>query len=139
MLVPNSVRILAEVPVPVVIIRDPAYPLLPWLIKPYSKTGLSAKTRKFSARLRRARVVVECAFVRLKGRWRSLLNRNDIKIEHMTSLVTACRILHNVCEVHQDSFDDQWLDYEVQASCSTPSVAITIISWVSCSPTKSSA
>ena len=68
---------------------------------------------------------MECAFGRLKGRWRSLLKRNDVKIEHMTTLVTACCILHNVCEVHQDSFDDQWLDDEVQASCSTPSVAIT--------------
>ena len=116
-LVPQSVQILAGVPVPVVILGDPAYPLLPWLLKPYPGTGLSTKASKFNTRLSRARVVVECAFGRLKGRWRSLLKRNDVSIDHMTTLVTACCILHNMCEVHKDSFDAQWLDDEVQASC----------------------
>lgn len=109
-------HILAGVPVPVVILGDPVYPLLPWLIKPYPGTGLSTKARNFNTRLSRAHVVVECTFGRLKGRWRSLLKRNDVRIDHMTTLVTACCILHNMCEVHKDGFDTQWLD-EVQASC----------------------
>jgi len=58
-LVPQSVQILAGVPVPVVILGDPAYPLLPWLLKPYPATGLSTKASKFNTRLSRARVVVE--------------------------------------------------------------------------------
>jgi len=110
----------------VFVLRDPAYPLLPWLMKPYPGTGLSSKEQKFNNRLSRARVVVECAFGRLKGRWRSLLKRNDIRIDHMTTLVTACCVLHNICEVHQDSFDEQWLDEEVQESCCSPSAASTI-------------
>ena len=124
-LVPNSLRILAGTPVPVVILGDPAYPLLPWLVKPYSGTGLSAKAKKFNTRLSRARVVMECAFGRLKGRWRCLLKRNDVKIDYITTLVTACCILHNICEVYNDNFDDQWLDDEVQASCSSSSTAST--------------
>ena len=65
---PQSVQILAGVPVPVVILGDPAYPLLPWLLQPYPGTGLSTKGSKFNTRLSRACVVVECAFGRLKGR-----------------------------------------------------------------------
>ena len=66
-LLPNASRFFAGLPVPIVILGDPAYPLLSWLIKPYSGVGLSAKQQKFNTRLSRARVVVECAFGRLKG------------------------------------------------------------------------
>ena len=59
--------------VPVVILGDPAYPLLTWLMKPYTGTGLSQEQRRFNYRLSRACIVVECAFGRLEGRWRSLL------------------------------------------------------------------
>ena len=52
-------------------------PRLPWL-KPYPGAGLSPKERKFNTSLSRAHVVVECAFGRLKGRWRPLLKRNDV-------------------------------------------------------------
>ena len=53
--------------VPVVILGDPAYPLLSWLMKPYTGSGLSDRQRKLNYRLSRAHVVVECAFGRLKG------------------------------------------------------------------------
>ena len=115
-LAPNSVQSIGGVPVPVVILGDPAYPLLPWLLKPYPGVGLSSKQKKFNTRLSRARVVVECAFGRLKGRWRSLLKRYDSKVKFLPAQVTACFILHNLCEVHKDSFNEQWLDDAVRQS-----------------------
>ena len=95
-------------------------------MKPIPGAGLSAKKRKFNSRISRACVVVECAFGRVKGRWRSLLKHNDMKIELMTTYFTACCIVHNVCEVHQDNFEDQWLDEEAQVSCSTLTPASNI-------------
>ena len=85
-LVPNTIRTMNGVPVPVVILGDPAYPLLPWLMKPHPGVGLSAKLRKFNTCLSRAHVVVECAFGMLKGRWRFLLKRNDVNVEFMSTL-----------------------------------------------------
>ena len=48
------------------------------------------------------------AFGWLKGRWRCLLKRNDTSQQYLVQIVAACCILHNVCEVHHDGFDDNW-------------------------------
>ena len=30
-------------------------------------------------------------------------------IDNIPNVIAACCILHNICEVHQDSFDDDWI------------------------------
>ena len=66
-LAPNSPKLISGVHVPIVILGDPAYPLLSWLMKPYIGTGLLTQVqRRFNYRLSRTRVVVECAFGQLK-------------------------------------------------------------------------
>ena len=78
-------------------------------MKPFSDTGLTPKQRKFNYQLSRSRVVVENAFGRLKGRWRTLMKRNDNDIKYVPTLVVACCILHNICEMHGDQCEDDWL------------------------------
>ena len=54
---------------PVTIIADPAYPLKPWIMKPYSGRGnLTAAQVRFNYRLSRARMTIENSFGRLKGK-----------------------------------------------------------------------
>ena len=109
-LFPQRPKKINNVMVPLVIVGDPAYPLLPWMMKPYTDTGrLSRQQSSFNYRLSRARVVTENAFGRLKGRWRCLLKRNDTNISMMPTIVAVCTILHNMCEIHGDEFDQQWL------------------------------
>ena len=45
----------------------------------------------------------------------------------MSTLVTACCVLHNICEIRQDNFDQQWIDDEVIGQAGNiPSNATTI-------------
>ena len=99
---PNWQKTISRTNVPLQILGDPAYPLKSWLMKPFSETGLSGTQRTFNYRLSRARVAVENAFGRLKGRWLSLMKRNDSDIKSIPTLVAACCVLYNLCETHGD-------------------------------------
>ena len=110
-LLPHQPCQINGVNVPLVILGDPAYPLLPWLMKPYLHHGSLSNERKvYNYRHSRARMVVENTFGRLKGRWRYLLKRNDTATEDVPLLIVACCVLHNVCEVHKEEFNSAWLE-----------------------------
>ncbi|XP_078594731.1 uncharacterized protein LOC144872428 [Branchiostoma floridae x Branchiostoma japonicum] len=97
------------VTVPAVLLGDAAYPTLPWLMKPYPDNGaLTREKFDFNYRQSRARMTVECAFGRLKGRWRCLTKRLDVLLDNVPDIVGACCVLHNICEVHKDE------DFEIQ-------------------------
>ena len=53
-------------------------------------------------------MVVENAFGRLKGQWRCMLKRMDFALENVPSVVAACVILHNFCEMYGDHFQSEW-------------------------------
>ena len=66
---PSGIRHINNVDVPVMILGGAAYPMLPWIMKRYPGTGTSSRKQcHFNYRPSRARMVVECAFGRLKGR-----------------------------------------------------------------------
>lgn len=53
-------------------------------------------------------MTVECAFGRLKGRWRILRKQCDISIKKMSYIILACCILHNICEDQKCSYVNEW-------------------------------
>ena len=132
-LVPDTKQHISGMDVSVVILGDPAYPVLPWLMKPYTATGpLIRDQRRLNYQLSRARVFVECTFGRLKGRWRSLMKRNDTDVSFMPTLISACCVLHNLCELHDDGFDDDWLcEEEATAGATIAATATTPFTSVS--------
>ena len=61
------------------LIGDAAYPFLTWLMKAFRETPqTTAEAKHFNYRLSRARMVVENAFGRLKGRFRLLRKSCDL-------------------------------------------------------------
>ena len=53
--------------------------------------------------------MVENAFGRLKARWRRLTKRNDINVINVPHIVTACCMLHSICEMINDLISESWL------------------------------
>ena len=50
------------------------------------------------------------AFGRLKEWWRRLNKKIDMHVNNVPNVVLACCILHNVCEIHGDEFNEEWLE-----------------------------
>ena len=109
-LLPNWTESLGGEEVPLVILGGPVYPLLPWVMKAFLGNGRLYSQQMFNFQLSRARVVVEHSYGHLKGRWRWLLKRLDINVSDVPKLVAACFTLHNICEIHGDTFDEEWLE-----------------------------
>uniref|UniRef100_A0A671LBA6 DDE Tnp4 domain-containing protein n=1 Tax=Sinocyclocheilus anshuiensis TaxID=1608454 RepID=A0A671LBA6_9TELE len=86
-------------------VGGPAYPLQSWLMKGYQETGnLTEDQHCFNKKLSGARMTVECAIGRLKGRWRCLSKRLDMDISLVPTIISACCTLHNMCEKHNEAY-----------------------------------
>lgn len=112
-LFPNTNVLMNDTEVPIFLLGDPAYPLLPWLMKPFPRGNGNADRERYNNCLSTARMTVENVFGRLKGRWRCLLKRNDSEMENLIMIICACATLHNICEKHREEVPREWLD-EVQ-------------------------
>ncbi|CAM5127329.1 unnamed protein product [Natator depressus] len=94
---PDQKITFGDVEMPIVLLGDSTYPLMPWLVKPDTGSLVSSQ-ELFNYRLSKCRMVVECAFGRLKVRWRNLLTRLDLSETNIPIVITACCALRNICE-----------------------------------------
>jgi hypothetical protein len=120
-LFPDTTKKLHGIDVPLVILGDPAYPALPWLMKPFPENEHTTREQKiYNYRQSRARMVVENAFGRLKGRWRCLLKRIDCDLSNVSDIVASCIILHNICETYGDNCLEEWTHHDDSSSSAPP-------------------
>nr|XP_048709085.1 uncharacterized protein LOC125637998 isoform X1 [Caretta caretta] len=109
---PDQKITIGDVEMPIVILGDPAYPLFPQFMKP--NTGsLDSSKEELNYRLSKCRMVVECAFGRLKAHWHCLLTRLDLSTTNIPIVIAACCVLHNICESKGEMFMVGW---EVEAN-----------------------
>ena len=89
------------------LVGDSAYPLSPWLMKPYPEGTRDRAEIKFNKELSSARVKVECAFGLIKSRWRILQKRFDSTIDFAVKNAIACAVLHNLCIRLGDNWEEE--------------------------------
>ncbi|KAM6472263.1 uncharacterized protein PHA67_004530 [Liasis olivaceus] len=94
----NPTLSLGGVEIPPLILTTGADPLRKWLLKPY-EGHLDRRKRAYNKTFRCCHGVVEQAFGRLKARWQCLTGRLPVAEENVVAVVTACVVLHNICEM----------------------------------------
>jgi len=77
------------------LIGDEAYPLKNYLMRPYPRRKLNAKTEKYNERLSIARKCIECAFGILTKKWRILQKDIETKPSTAIHIIKCASILHN--------------------------------------------
>ena len=101
-------------PMPFVFVGDEAFPLKPYLMRPWPGRMLTDETRKiYNYRLSRARRVIENTFGILSARWRLLHTKMIADNEKAVSLVRAMCVLHNFLRTTVD------LSYAPPGYCDT--------------------
>lgn len=101
-----------SVHLPPMVLADSAFGLDTWQMTPYKgDTGTgTGPERTFNWTHSSARVVVEHAFGRLKGRFRLLLHTHRTSWRMGAQSVMAAMVLHNFLGMHDDLFLPDWAE-----------------------------
>ncbi|KAI4380283.1 hypothetical protein MLD38_006490 [Melastoma candidum] len=105
------------------IVGNSGYPLLDWLLVPYTQQHLTWTQHAFNEKIGEVQGVTRDAFARLKGRWSCLQKRTEVKLQDLPVVLGACCVLHNICEMRGEAMDEE-LKFELMDDEMIPEVAL---------------
>lgn len=94
------------------IVGNSGYPLLDWVLVPYTRQNLTWTQHAFNEKIGDVQRVSKGAFTRLKGRWSCLQKRTEVKLQDLPVVLGACCVLHNICEMRNEEMDPE-LNFEL--------------------------
>ncbi|KAG6940320.1 hypothetical protein G0U57_017458, partial [Chelydra serpentina] len=109
---PDRKITVGDVEMPIMILGDPAYPLMPWLMKPYTG-ALDTEKELFNYRLSNAEWWWSVLLDVSKGDGEAYLLALISAKPIFPIVIAACCVLHNLCESKGETFMAGW---EVEAN-----------------------
>ncbi|KZV36514.1 hypothetical protein F511_15685 [Dorcoceras hygrometricum] len=94
------------------IVGGSGYPLMDWVLVPYTQQHLTWTQHAFNEKIGEMLRVAKDSFARLKGRWGCLQRRTEVKLQDLPVVLGACCVLHNICELRNEELDPT-LQYEL--------------------------
>ncbi|XP_065078038.1 putative nuclease HARBI1 [Ochlerotatus camptorhynchus] len=102
------------------LLTDEAYPLTPWMMKPY-RDPVTSSQKMLNVIHTRERVIIERVFGQVKQRFPILQSKVRVKTEKNPRMIAACFILHNAAKYLNDrDFElDETTTYDIAVPAST--------------------
>lgn len=103
----------SNVSLPYVLVGDEAYPLKPYLMRPYPSSNSNREKTIFNKRLSRARVTIECAFGILSNKWRIFMKCIETNTKHAKLIIKVACLLHNIVRSRDGNSDKDFREYMI--------------------------
>ncbi|GFQ02627.1 putative nuclease harbi1 [Phtheirospermum japonicum] len=105
------------------IVGGSGYPLMDWVLVPYTQQHLTWTQHAFNEKVGEVRGIARGSFARLKGRWGCLQKRTEVKLQDLPVVLGACCVLHNICEMRNEGLDPE-LGFELVDDEMVPEIGL---------------